>query len=62
MFEQAVQIGPLRLRNRTIRAAAFEGMSRNHGVTDELIQYHTSVARGGIGMTTVAYAAFSVKK
>ncbi|MCG9909679.1 MAG: NADH:flavin oxidoreductase [Flavobacteriales bacterium] len=57
MFEQPVQIGPLRLRNRTIRAAAFEGMSRNHGVTDELIQYHTSVARGGIGMTTVAYAA-----
>lgn len=53
------KIGPLELKNRTIRAAAFEGMAHNHTVSDELIAYHESVAKGGTGMTTVAYAAVS---
>ena len=57
MLFTPVKLGPLTLRNRSIRAAAFEGMSQNHGVTQQLIDYHHSVARGGIGMTTVAYAA-----
>ena len=51
------KIGPLTLRNRTIRAAAFEGMCPGNKVSEELINYHHSVAAGGIGMTTVAYAA-----
>lgn len=50
-------LGPLTLRNRTIRAAAFEGMCPGNRVSEELIEYHRSVAAGGIGMTTVAYAA-----
>lgn len=49
--------GPLQIRNRSIRAAAFEGMCQNHLVSDALIKYHQSVAKGGVGMTTVAYAA-----
>lgn len=53
------KLGPLLLRNRSIRAAAFEGMSEHHNVTDALINYHTSVVRGGVGMTTVAYASVS---
>lgn len=57
MLFSPVSIGPLTLRNRSIRAAAFEGMSAGHGVSDELIRYHRSVAAGGIGMSTVAYAA-----
>jgi 2,4-dienoyl-CoA reductase-like NADH-dependent reductase (Old Yellow Enzyme family) len=52
-------LGPVKLRNRTIRAAAFEGMSAGNGVTQELIDYHTAVAKGGVGLTTVAYAAVS---
>lgn len=51
------KIGPLELRNRTIRSAAFEGMCENNSPSQELFDYHTAVARGGIGMTTVAYAA-----
>jgi 2,4-dienoyl-CoA reductase-like NADH-dependent reductase (Old Yellow Enzyme family) len=51
------KLGPIHLRNRSIRAAAFEGMSNHHLATDALINYHRSVAAGGIGMTTVAYAA-----
>lgn len=53
------KLGPLLLRNRSIRAAAFEGMSEHHNVTEALIHYHTSVAKGGVGMTTVAYASIS---
>ena len=52
-------IGPLGLRNRSIRSAAFEGMCPGHLVSDDLLDYHRSVAEGGIGMTTVAYAAVS---
>ena len=53
------KIGPLELRNRTIRSAAFEAMCPGHRPSKELFDYHTAVARGGIGMTTVAYAAVS---
>ncbi len=53
------KLGPLTLRNRTIRSAAFEGMSPNHFVSEDLINYHREVAAGEIGMTTVAYAAVS---
>jgi len=51
------QIGPVELRNRTIRSAAFENMCKNNNPTEMLFNYHTAVARGGIGMTTIAYAA-----
>ncbi len=49
-------IGPVTLRNRTIRSAAFEGMGKDNNPTDALRDYHLSVARGGVGMTTLAYA------
>jgi 2,4-dienoyl-CoA reductase-like NADH-dependent reductase (Old Yellow Enzyme family) len=50
------RIGPVELRNRTIRSAAFEGMGKDNGPTKMLRDYHESVARGGVGMTTIAYA------
>lgn len=51
------RIGPLELRNRTIRAAAFESMAPGNAPSEQLYDYHRSVAAGGIGMTTLAYAA-----
>ena len=51
------RIGPIELKNRTIRSAAFEAMCPGQRPSKELFDYHTAVARGGIGMTTVAYAA-----
>ena len=51
------QLGPVTLRNRFIRSAAFENMCRNNRPTQMLQDYHVSVARGGVGMTTVAYCA-----
>ncbi|RCW44581.1 2,4-dienoyl-CoA reductase-like NADH-dependent reductase (Old Yellow Enzyme family) [Halopolyspora algeriensis] len=51
------KLGPLTLRNRTIKAATFEGMTPDALVTDDLIDYHVRPAAGGVGMTTVAYCA-----
>ena len=50
------KIGPVTLPNRTIRSAAFEGMGKDNNPTDQLRDYHWSVAEGGVGMTTLAYA------
>ncbi|MBQ0124436.1 MAG: NADH:flavin oxidoreductase [Bacteroidales bacterium] len=51
------KLGPVTLRNRVIRSAAFESMGKDFGPTEDLKNYHVSVARGGVGMTTLAYAA-----
>ncbi|MDE5731808.1 MAG: NADH:flavin oxidoreductase [Bacteroidales bacterium] len=51
------RIGPLELKNRTVRSAAFEAMCPGNRPSKELFDYHVAVARGGIGMTTVAYSA-----
>lgn len=58
--EDARCLSPLSLRsglilkNRVIRAAAFGGSS-----VDDLIRTHVEVAKGGVAMTTIAYAAVS---
>ncbi|HEX4776610.1 MAG TPA: NADH:flavin oxidoreductase [Acidimicrobiia bacterium] len=51
------KLGPVTLRNRVIKAATFEGVMPKGLVTDALVEYHRRVARGGVGMTTVAYLA-----
>ncbi len=53
------RLGRLDLRNRIIKAATFEGVMPRGAVTQELIDYHVAVARGGVGLTTVAYCAVS---
>ena len=50
-------LGPVRLRNRTVKAATFEGRAPHGQVSDELVDYHLAVTRGGVGLTTVAYLA-----
>ena len=57
-FEPA-RLGPITLRNRIIKAATFEGVMPHGAVTDELIDFHRRVARGGAAMTTLAYCAIS---
>jgi 2,4-dienoyl-CoA reductase-like NADH-dependent reductase (Old Yellow Enzyme family) len=57
-FEPA-RLGPLTLRNRIIKAATFEGVMPRGAVTNELIDFHRRVARGGAAMTTLAYCAIS---
>lgn len=52
-----VNIGPVTLRNRIIRSAAFENMAYGNSPSQDLYDYHVAVARGGVGMTTLAYAS-----
>ncbi len=52
-----VRIGPLTLRNRLIKAGANEGMTPQGLPTQALVRHHRDLAAGGVGMTTVAYAA-----
>lgn len=51
------RLGPVELRNRIVKAATFEGRTPDALVTDDLIDFHAEFARGGVGMTTVAYCA-----
>lgn len=51
------RIGGLCIRNRFIRSAAFEGMCPDGEPTDALVRCHQELAAGGVGLTTVAYAA-----
>jgi 2,4-dienoyl-CoA reductase-like NADH-dependent reductase (Old Yellow Enzyme family) len=51
------RLGPVELRNRVVKAATFEGRTPDGQVTDDLVDYHLAVARGGVGLTTVAYLA-----
>ncbi|MDD7812803.1 NADH:flavin oxidoreductase [Mycobacterium sp. CSUR Q5927] len=48
-------LGPVRLRNRIIKAATSEGRSPKGLVTEDLIDFHRRYVDGGVGMTTLAY-------
>jgi 2,4-dienoyl-CoA reductase-like NADH-dependent reductase (Old Yellow Enzyme family) len=52
-------LGRLRLRNRIVKAATFEGMCPGGDPSDALAAHHREVAAGGAAMTTVAYASIS---
>jgi 2,4-dienoyl-CoA reductase-like NADH-dependent reductase (Old Yellow Enzyme family) len=52
-------LGPVKLRNRTVKAATFEGRTPAGLVTDGFVDYHLGVVEGGVGLTTVAYLAIS---
>jgi 2,4-dienoyl-CoA reductase-like NADH-dependent reductase (Old Yellow Enzyme family) len=54
-----IRIGPVTLRNRFIRAGANEGMTPAGLPTRALVEHHRAMARGGVGMTTMAYGAVS---
>ena len=55
-----VQIGPLKLRNRFIKAATNEGMAKGGIVTKGLARFHERIAEGGASLSTVAYCATSL--
>jgi 2,4-dienoyl-CoA reductase-like NADH-dependent reductase (Old Yellow Enzyme family) len=55
-FEEA-SLNGLRLRNRLIKAATFEGKSVGGVPSPELGRLHERICEGGIGMTTIAYCA-----
>jgi 2,4-dienoyl-CoA reductase-like NADH-dependent reductase (Old Yellow Enzyme family) len=54
-----LRLGPVELRNRVVKCATNEGMSRDGLVTDRLVDWHREFAGGGVAMTTLAYCAVS---
>ncbi len=52
-----IRLADLQLRNRVIKTATFEGMSPGGVPSAQLIEHHAALARGGVGMTTLAYCA-----
>lgn len=56
-----LEVGPLTLKNRLIKAATNEGMSRQRLPTRQLVRFHEGVAAGGAALTTLAYCAVSDK-
>ncbi len=55
-FSEA-RMGGLRLRNRLIKSATFEGKSAGGVPSPELIRLHQRIGEGGVAMTTLAYCA-----
>ena len=53
------RLGPLTLRNRILKAATFEGMTGDQTVSPRLVEFHRRTAKGGVGLTTVAFCAVS---
>jgi 2,4-dienoyl-CoA reductase-like NADH-dependent reductase (Old Yellow Enzyme family) len=51
------RLAGLELRNRVIKSATFEGMSPGGVPSEALVEHHAALARGGVGMTTLAYVA-----
>jgi 2,4-dienoyl-CoA reductase-like NADH-dependent reductase (Old Yellow Enzyme family) len=54
-----LRLAGLTLRNRVIKTATYEGMSRGGIPSPALTEHHVALARGGVGMTTLAYVAVS---
>ena len=50
-----LQVGPVTLPNRFIKAGANENMSLRGMPTRAMLKHHESMAAGGVGMTTMAY-------
>src|ERR1700753_4383871 len=53
------KLGPITLRNRTIKSATFEARTPGPAASDALIDDPRLPPAGGVGMTTVAYCAVS---
>ena len=51
----------MELRNRVIKCATNEGLSRGGHVTDALIDWHRRFATGGVAITTLAYCSVSAE-
>jgi 2,4-dienoyl-CoA reductase (NADPH2) len=52
-----IKLRNLTIRNRFIKTATNEGMWENRLPSQRLADHHVRLAKGGIGITTVAYGA-----
>lgn len=53
---QPIKINKLHIKNRIYMPAMHLGMASNFEVTDQIVDFYTERAKGGVGMITVGYA------
>jgi 2,4-dienoyl-CoA reductase-like NADH-dependent reductase (Old Yellow Enzyme family) len=51
------RIGSLELKNRLVRSATFESRAENGKVTDDLIEFYRTLAKGGAGLIITGHCA-----
>ncbi|NRA41278.1 MAG: NADH:flavin oxidoreductase [Pseudomonadales bacterium] len=51
------QLNSLRLKNRFVKAGTYEGMTPNGRISQAYRDFHLSLAKGGLAMTTLGYCA-----
>src|SRR5450631_1576854 len=56
----AIDLGPVRLRNRVVSTSHQTGLVHDHLPTDDLIAYHEARARGGVGSIFIEATAIDV--
>ena len=54
---EPLQLGPVALRNRYVKAGTYEGMNVDNAPSAALVKHHVEIAAGGVGMTTLGYTA-----
>lgn len=54
---EPMQLGPVTLRNRYVKAGTYEGMNIDNAPSAALVKHHVEIAAGGVGMTTLGYTA-----
>lgn len=52
---QPATLGKLKLKNRIMKAATFEGMTPGGVPGERLLTFHKGIAEGGVGLTTLSY-------
>jgi len=52
---QPAELGKLKLKNRIMKAATFEGMTPNGVPGERLLNFHKAIVEGGVGLTTLSY-------
>ena len=52
---QPADLGKLKLKNRIMKAATFEGMTPNGVPGERLLNFHKAIVEGGVGLTTLSY-------
>ena len=57
MISTSKRMGSLEIKNRFVRSATFEGMATTEGlVTDRLVEFYRTLAKGGAGLIMTGYA------
>ncbi len=57
-FESAV-IGGIEVKNRIVRSATFEAAGKKGNVGDHMLEMHTNLAEGDVGLIITGYVGFS---